>query len=129
MRQGSTPLLPCRVVIEEVSAACNINALVVLFRLLSNTLRVMTPPTQTPGPSNGEPRPIPHGPSKTTHLEGPKTVGTFRASMIFVAPNDRNGCYELAHGWLVSVQGQVLVVGLWAHLCFVREHFSVALSH
>ena len=44
-------------------------------------LRVMT--LQTPGPSNGEPGPIPQAPSTTTtHLESPKTVGTLRVAVI-----------------------------------------------
>ena len=46
--------------------------------LISASLRVMTPPMHTPGPSNGEPRPIPQGPLRTTRFEGPKTIGTLR---------------------------------------------------
>ena len=38
---------------------------------------------QTPGPSNGEPQPICQGPSTTTYLEGPKTVGTLRVFVFF----------------------------------------------
>ena len=58
--------------------ACHQDLLILARHSKQPTQRVMTPPMQTPGPSNGEPRPIPQGPSTTTHL-GPKPVGTLRA--------------------------------------------------
>ena len=41
-------------------------------------LKFMTPPMRNPGPSNGEPRPTPRGPLKTTSSEGPRTIETLR---------------------------------------------------